>query len=143
MAESKQKPSGRAFAAGVLLFGLAGYVIGVMTAPKSGKETRKELRGKASLAKVEAEKKLKSLHSELNGMIAAGKQKAGKAKYAAQKELSQALEKANSARQKAREMLSALHEGDADDDDLQKAVKDINNAVENLKKFVNKNARAR
>jgi gas vesicle protein len=40
------------------LFGAAvGFVTGILTAPKSGKETRAELKAKAEKAKVEASKK--------------------------------------------------------------------------------------
>lgn len=44
------------FAFGALLGAAAGVVVGVLTAPKSGKETRAELKVKADEAKLRADK---------------------------------------------------------------------------------------
>ncbi len=133
----------RNIAVSTLLIGLAGYVAGLLTAPKSGKETRKDIQRKAAKAKLEAEKKLKSLHSELNDLITTGRSKVGSAKSKVKLEFTDALDKAQLAREKAREILSAVHEGDADDKDLHKAIKEVNNAIEHLKKYVGKNAQTK
>lgn len=130
----------RNVAFGTLLIGLTGYAVGLLTAPKSGKETRRDLQRKAARAKAEAEKKLKSLHSELNELIIAGRAKVGNAKAKVRMEYADALDKAQVAKEKAREILSAVHEGDADDKDLQKAIKEVNSAITHLRKYVNKNA---
>lgn len=131
---------GRKFAFTALLLGIIGYVTGILTAPKSGKETRKDIQNKAIKAKTEAEKKLKTLHSELSSLIETGTSKAKIAKKSAQTGLSNALDKATRAKEKAREVLSAVHEGDADDKDLQKAIDDVNSAIDHLKKYVSKDA---
>lgn len=127
---------------GVLLAGLAGYAIGVLTAPKSGKETRADIKNKARKAQIEAEKKLKQLNSELTELIDKGKQRAKTVSASTKDELNDALKKAQKAKSKAREMLSAIHEGDADDEDLKVAVKDINSALQHLKKYVRKDVKA-
>lgn len=131
-----KKDNGKNMAVGALLIGLAGYVTGLLTAPKSGKETRKDIQMKASQAKAEAEKRLKSAHSEIDELIAQGKKIAGSAKSTAKVGLDDALNKAQAAKAKAREMLSAVHEGDADDKDLQKAINEVNSAIDHLKKYV-------
>lgn len=131
---------GRKFAFTALLLGIIGYLTGILTAPKSGKETRKDIQNKAIKAKTEAEKKLKTLHSELSSLIETGTSKAKIAKKSAQTGLSNALDKATRAKEKAREVLSAVHEGDADDKDLQKAIDDVNSAIDHLKKYVSKDA---
>jgi gas vesicle protein len=131
---------GRKFAFTALLLGIIGYVTGILTAPKSGKETRKDIQNKAIKAKTEAEKKLKTLHSELSSLIETGTSKVKIAKKSAQTGLSSALDKATRAKEKAREVLSAVHEGDADDKDLQKAIDDVNSAIDHLKKYVSKDA---
>lgn len=133
------KNSGK-WALGAVVAAVVGYVAGILTAPKSGKETRKDIQNQALKAKAEAEKKLKSLHSELNELIAKAKRRAGSAKETAQKGFDEALAKANLARDKAREMLSAVHEGDATDKDLQKAINEVNSAIDHLKKYVQKDA---
>ncbi len=129
----------RNVALGTLLFALAGYIAGLLTAPKSGKETRRDVQRQAQKAKLEAEKTLKNLHSELSAMITKGKSKAGKAKTTTKAELGKALDKAQRAKDKAREILSAVHEGDAEDEDLQKAIKEVNDAMLHLKNYVGKN----
>lgn len=125
---------GTAIAAGI------GYVAGVLTAPKSGKETRKDIQNKALQAKKESERKLKELNAELSNLIVAAKDKARNAEAGAKAELQKALDKASTAKDKAREILSALHEGESEDKDLQKAVADVNKAIEHLKKYLDKNA---
>ncbi len=127
------------FAIGAAIAGLAGYVAGILTAPKSGKETRQDVKKAAVKAKTEAEKRLKSLHSELNDLIGQAKQQATKLKKSAGKEFAVALEKAQKAKQKTREILSALHEGDADDKDLKTALSEAKKAASHLKTFLSKN----
>ena len=132
--------NGKKWALAAVLAGAAGYVAGILTAPKSGKETRKDIKDAASKAKAEAEKVLKELHSDLDGLMAKTKLHAKTLSVKAQKELTAALEKASKAKEKARAILSALHEGDAaDDKDLQNAIKDVKSSIDNLKKYLKKN----
>ncbi len=112
---------GTAIAAG------AGYVAGILTAPKSGKETRKDIAKKASKAKIEGEKQLKKLHSELNELL----KKAGNKK-------DKAVDKAKAAKDKAKLLLSALHNGDADDPNLKAVIAEVKSAKEDLVKFLKK-----
>lgn len=127
---------GTAIAAGL------GYVAGVLTAPKSGKETRKDIHDKTLKAKTEAEKKLKELNTELNNLIATAKSKAKSAQAGAKTELQKALEAAVNAKEKAREVISAFHEGESEDKDLQKAVTDVNKAIDHLKTYLEKHAKS-
>src|SRR5258707_559776 len=122
----------RKFALGAIFAAIAGYVAGILTAPKSGKQTRADIKDAA----VEAEKKLKALHSELGELLDDVKDRGTKLKDKAQVEFKEALDKAQVAKQKAREMLSALHEGGADDKDLKKAVSDASSAIAHLKSFL-------
>lgn len=126
------------WALGAVIAGVAGYVAGILTAPKSGKETRKDIKDTAVKTKAEAEKKLKELHSELDDLIAKGKDKAKDLKKDAKKGMDDAVGRAQTAKERAREVLSALHEGDTDDKDLQKAVDEVKKAREHLKNYLNK-----
>lgn len=123
-------------ALGAAIAGITGYIAGILTAPKSGKETRKDIQETAVKARKEAEKKLKALHGELTDLIDDGKQKAGKLKAKAKEELDMAVDKGTIAKQKAREMLSAVREGQADDKDLQKAIDDVNKAINHLRSYL-------
>lgn len=121
-------------AVGTLFAAAAGYIAGVLTAPKSGKETRDELR----TAWSEGEKNLKQLHTELTTLIDQAKESKAKLKGDAQKQYDQAFSQAQKAREKAREVLSAVHEGEVQDKDLQKAVNEAKKAVEHLRNYYQK-----
>src|SRR5262245_14836201 len=126
---AKGKTSGK-LALGTIIGAGVGFLAGILTAPKSGKETRKDIKDAAVKTKTEAERKLKGLHSELTDLIDEGKRKAKDAKAAAKDELNEALGKAHTAKEKTRDILSALHDGDAKDEDLKTAVDDAKKAVD-------------
>ncbi len=126
------------FAVGAAIAGAVGYLAGILTAPKSGKETREDVKNTAVKAKREAEKDLKKLHSEVIKQIERAKGVGKKLKDEHKPELDKAVAKAVSAKDKAREMLTALHEGDADDKDLKTAIKDVTDAVSHLKTYLDK-----
>jgi gas vesicle protein len=125
-------------AIGSTVAAVAGYVAGLLTAPQSGKDTRGDIKDAASKGMAEAEKELKKLHTELDKIIKQAKVQGDKAGAKAQKELKVLVNKAKDTKEKAREVISAVHEGDAEDKDLQKAIKDANDAVANLKKYLKK-----
>ncbi len=129
---------GNSVALGALLVAGIGYVAGVMTAPKSGRETRKDIQRAALKAKSEAEHKLKDLHSELTQLIDESLKKGKNLKQTAKNELVDALSTAQVTKEKARELLSALHEGEADDKDLQKAIKEVKASIDHIKKYLKK-----
>ncbi len=133
-----KKNNVRNMAIGGALAAAAGYVTGILTAPKSGKETRKDIETAAVKAKRDAEAQLKKLHSELGDLIATGKRKMNDVKDTVQKDLSKAVSQAEVAKEKARDLLSALHEGDAQDKDLQKAIDEVKKATEHLKAYLEK-----
>lgn len=132
------KNNNKKLAIGTAIAAAAGYVTGILTAPKSGKETRKDIQSAAVKAKTETEKKLKQLHSELGKLIDQGKLRASSAKATAKTELDKAVASAQAAKDKARQVLSAIHEGDAEDDDLKNAVKEAKQAVADLKVYLKK-----
>lgn len=119
---------------GVVLAGLS-YLAGILTAPKSGRETRKDISNAAHKALTEAERRLKVVHSELNELMDELGVKAGKGKDLVNKELQAALAQAESVKKKTRELLSAIHEGEAADKDLDEAVKEVKAAIKHLKTF--------
>ncbi|MDB5169219.1 MAG: hypothetical protein JWO41_575 [Candidatus Saccharibacteria bacterium] len=126
------------FAAGAAIAGVAGYLAGLLTAPKSGKETRDDIKDVASRGVSEAEKDLKALHTELSKLLDEAKTQGEKLTDKAQKELGDLVEKAKDTKEKAREVLSAIHEGDAEDKELSKAIKDANDAIDHIKKYLKK-----
>lgn len=115
-----------------------GYVAGILTAPKSGKQTRKDISKKASKAKTEGEKQLKNLHSELSDVVKKAEKILGTNKAKASKGFKDAFSKAEETKSKAKMLLSALHDGDVDDPDLKKMIDDAKKAKNNLTKFIKK-----
>lgn len=123
------------WAAGALALGVVGYVAGVLTAPKSGKETRADIKNAANKAKTEIEKKLKTVLSDLNTRLEDVKAKGAKLTGKAKDEYDKAVANAVTAKNKVREVLSALHDGDADDPELKKALEDAKKALKHLEKY--------
>lgn len=129
---------GRKLAIGALIAGAVGYVAGILTAPKSGKETRQDIQKAAANAKATAERELKKLHSELATLIDQSKNKAKSAQLSAKAGYDKALQAAKEAQIKVKEVLSALHDGEADDKDLQRAIKEGTKALTHLKTYLKK-----
>jgi gas vesicle protein len=125
-------------AVGGAIAAAAGYLAGLLTAPKSGKETRHDIKAAADKGRKEAEKDLKRLHTELDNVLREAKLKSKKVSKKAEGELTELMEKAKDTKEKAREMLSAIHEGDAEDADLKRAIKNANAALDHLREYLKK-----
>lgn len=133
----------RNVAVGTLIAAGIGYAAGVLTAPKSGRETRKDLQKAAVQAKKEAEKNFKGLHTELTKLISTSKKHGQKLAGAKKAEFDKVVESAQAAKKKVGEILSSIHEGEAEDKDLKKAVKEVNNAIDHLRKFIEKDPKTK
>lgn len=110
------KNTARKFAVGTLIAGVVGYVAGILTAPKSGKETRGDIKKVTAKSLGEAEKQLKNLRNELNGLLEEAKTRGVSLSGRAQKELDDLVENSKRTREKAGEILNALREGNAEDE---------------------------
>jgi gas vesicle protein len=125
-------------AIGGTIAAVAGYLAGILTAPKSGKQTRGDIKQAANEGLAEAEKDLKKLHTELGKVIEEAKITGDKLSSKARNELSDLVDKAKDTKEKAREVISAIHEGDAEDIDLKRAVKEANVALDHLRDYLKK-----
>ena len=131
------KDTNKKWAVGALIAGVVGFLAGILTAPKSGKETREDLKNTANRVVSEAEKQLKRIHSEMNVVIDDAKEilsgKSGKAK----EDIEKALNVAKDKQSKVKELLSALRDGGASDNPaLSKGLKDAKSALEHLKEYI-------
>lgn len=129
---------GRNLAVGGMVLAGVSYLAGILTAPKSGRETRKDLSKAARQAKAEAERKLKLAHSELNELLVKAESEIQKGKTKLDDEFKTAIKQGKEVKVKARELISALHEGEAADHDLDVAVKEVRAAIKHLKTFAKK-----
>lgn len=133
-----KKISAKNLAITTLIAGAAGYVAGILTAPKSGRETREDIKNTATKSYAEAEKQLKKLHTDLSSALDEAKTKLATVNGKAKEELESAMNVAKQGKDKAREILSAVHEGEAQDKDLKKAVDEASKAFNHLKSFLAK-----
>lgn len=124
------------FAIGSAIMAGLGYIAGILTAPKSGKETREDVKNTAIKAKTEAEKELKKLHSEVSKQLDRAKELGEKLHKDHKQDFDKVVDGANTAKDKAKELLTNLHDGVSEDKDLKNAVKEINAAVDSLKNYI-------
>ncbi|HEX8182365.1 MAG TPA: YtxH domain-containing protein [Candidatus Saccharimonadales bacterium] len=131
-------------ALGTIVAGAVGYVAGILTAPKSGSDTRSSIRSVRDSSIAKAEKQLKQLHTELNHLLGEAESKIKHdEKHSSRQKHEVALEgeivhRASRTRQKAREILSALHDGNANDHDLDTAVSEASKAIKAMKTYLKK-----
>lgn len=135
---SRKDNTVKRIAIGGTVAAVAGYVAGILTAPKSGKETRADIKKNTSENMAQAEKELKKLHTELGKVIDEARINGDKFSAKARNNLSELVDNAKDTKEKVREVISAVHEGDAEDVDLKKAVKQANTALEHLREFLKK-----
>ena len=131
----KDQHTGRKIAVGALIAGAAGYFAGILTAPKSGKETRDDIADKVSEIKDESIEKLQNLRDELDELLAATKDKSIALSAKAREEFNEAVVAAKDAKNKAATVLRAVKAGEAEDPDLNKAIKQASQAKKNLSKY--------
>src|SRR3989344_6490982 len=130
-----EEHTGRKFAIGALLAGAVGYVTGILTAPKSGKETRDDIANKAEDIKESAEEQLQRAHDELADLIKTAKDKSLALGSKARTEFNEAVVAAKDAQNKTAHLLKAVRAGEADDPQLNKALKQAKAAAKNLSKY--------
>lgn len=124
------------FALGALVAGVAGYVAGILTAPKSGKETRQDISEKAGEFKTEAEAQLHKAEVELKEIVSKVQDKGAMLTGKAKQEFGVAAGKAKKAQAKAGEVLSAARKGKAKNPELNAAIKQAREAKKNLVKYL-------
>ena len=134
---TKNSSNGKKFAIGAAIGVAAGYITGLLTAPKSGKETREDIKSTANKAKREAEKQLKQLSSELSDLIAKGQKLVKQHGVKAKEGLDLALKVAQEKQQKVKVMISALKNGETDQPELEKAIKEAKKAKKHLASYFN------
>jgi gas vesicle protein len=128
--------TGRKIAVGSAIAGLAGYLAGVLTAPKSGQQTRQDIIRKAEDLKEDTEGQLTDLNDELKDLIKSTKVKTVALSSSARAEFNEAVIRAKDAQNKAAQVLKAAKAGEASDPDLNKAVKQARQAIKNLGKYL-------
>jgi gas vesicle protein len=134
----KKSTDVKKIAIGAGIAAAAGYLVGVLTAPKSGKETRADIKQGAGKAVKEAEKEVKKVAAEVEDLGKEAKKKGADLSKKAGAELGELMDKAKEAKDKAATILTAVKNGEADDAELQKALDQSRNALKNVRKYLKK-----
>jgi gas vesicle protein len=127
---------GRKIAIGSAIAGGLGYLAGILTAPKSGKDTRRDIADKAGDAKAFTMNELDHLNEELKELISTTKARGATLSASARAEFNEAVIKAKDAQNKAAEVLKAVRKGEASDPELNRAIKQAKQATKNLGKYL-------
>lgn len=135
---SRKDSNIKRLAIGSAIAAVAGYVAGILTAPQSGRETRADIKDTASENLAQAEKELKKLHTELGEVIDEARVKGDRMSAKARNDLADLVDNAKDTKEKVREVISAFHEGEAEDADLKKAVKQAHASIKNLRAYLKK-----
>lgn len=108
---------GKKFGLGIVIGAAVGVVAGLLTAPKSGKETRQDIKNKAHEVKGSAERKLKDAHKELARLSEDLAKKAQVLKGQAKTELNDLGTKAEELKAQIKAAITSIKSGDDDSDD--------------------------
>lgn len=127
---------------GVVAGLFAGYVAGLLTAPKSGRETREDLKVLANKAYNQAEARIKDAYSDLNDLVEIGTEKAHEFSAKSREQFNKLSDQAVTAQIKLKTALGTLRNRGDDaiaDEDLQAAMESAQDAKDHLKDFLSKN----
>lgn len=138
MINRRRENTAKKIAIGSTIAGVAGFIAGILTAPQSGKETRKDIKKTADKGVAEAEKDIQKLQGEIDKLVKQANASKAKLSKGAQAELNDLVEKAKDNKVKAGEVLDAVRSGEAEDKDLDRAVKAASRSLIHLKKYLKK-----
>ncbi|MGH7142446.1 MAG: YtxH domain-containing protein [Candidatus Saccharimonadales bacterium] len=130
------KLSLKKFAVWTSVAAVGGYLAGILTAPKTGRETRQNIEDTADKSLSEGEAQLKRALTELSELLDDTKARGTAMGSKAQMELDELTTRAKMTQEKARAVLSALREGESPNKDLHAAVRDANLALNHLRTYL-------
>lgn len=133
--------TGKKVVVGTLLGLGLGYAAGILTAPKSGKETRADLKRASEKTIAEVEKQLKRVYADLDGALDDARTKAKALSEKGKEEFAVLYAKAEDAKLKVRDLIRAVRNGNAEDPALQAAVDQAVQAKNNLITYLKKNTK--
>lgn len=121
------------------LIGVAiGAVSGLLFAPKSGKDTRQDIKAAAVKANKEAEKRLKQLHIDLKHKTEDAKNQASTLKGKAKLEMIDLGKKADIVKEKISETMSAVRDFEAEEQEIEKTIAESEEMLAKLDKKTKK-----
>ena len=137
------KKTGGKFVLGAIFGAIAGAIAALLTAPKSGKETREDLKDKANEYKDDAVRQLRKLEGELNKKMSDVRRVAHKLEGTYKDQADALLAKAEAIKDRTLASIEKLKK-DADsklDEKLTSDVKDVIAKLDELRDEINEAAR--
>ena len=128
----------RGFATGAAIGAVVGVVAGILFAPKSGKETRQDIKDTGAKVAEKLQTEAKNLQLELSQLIEQGESQARAAGKVASDKMKTLLDQAVHTRDSLATLVTAVKSGKADDKDLNDAIKKANEAKEALAAYLKK-----
>lgn len=113
-----------------------GIVAGLLLAPKSGRETRQGIKQAANRAVGSVERQLKQLYRDLSQAVGEAELHADKLKGKSAVELAGIIVAANKVKTSLKELLSTVRDGEADEDDIERVLKNGQAAIRKLTKRI-------
>lgn len=126
------KKKGGAFIKGTIFGAALGAIGGILFAPKSGKETRKDISDAAVKAKNTAEAKLKAAYKELGEFAETAKEQAIELKGKAKTEYEKLANKLEAAQIRVKELITSVREGEIDEKDIDKALAEAHKLIDEV-----------
>lgn len=134
----KNHDEAKKIAIGSAIAAVVGFLAGILTAPQSGKETRDDIKDTAHKGVDEAEKDFRKLQEEADSVIKQARANRAKLSKSAQEELNELIDRAKDSKSKASNVFDAVRNGEAEDRDLDRAIKSASRSLELLKKYLKK-----
>lgn len=118
-----------------LVVGAIAYFLGLLTAPKSGKELRREIESTGHKNLIALEKQLKAQFSDLSLQLHELESKLDDSSIIVTKDINKSIAQINNLLNRSKLLLSALHDGSVDDDELIKVINEIKSLKSSVKKY--------
>lgn len=129
---------GKGLAIGAAIGAVGGVIAGLLFAPKSGKETRQDIKDAAGSAKERFEVEGKKLHGELNELVDKGEARAKDAGEKLSGKAKEVVDQAKHSRDSLVTLAKSVKAGKADDKDLDKAIQAAKKSRDALAKYLKK-----
>lgn len=128
----------KGLAIGAVVGAVVGVVTGILFAPKSGKETRKDIKDAAEKAADKMLEEAHHLQDEAKDLIAKAEEKVKKLKGTASETAKTHVTEMKHTTENVKAAVKAFKSGEANDKDLSNAVKKAKEAQSSLKAFLKK-----
>jgi gas vesicle protein len=132
------KDSNKGLALGAAIGAVVGVVTGILFAPKSGKETRQDIKDTAVKVAAKLQEEAKHLQEELSHLIEKAEEKAKEAGKTVSEKTHELIAQAKHTRDSLTKLALAVKNGEASDKDLDKAINKAKEAKEALAVYLKK-----